>query len=64
MSLTFVIDHTGSMWDDIHAVQKGADQLLTKNLEKKSSDIENLVLVTVNDPGKCFYVFYFVVSLK
>lgn len=50
-SLTFVIDVTGSMWDNIEAVQKAMKEVVRK---AQSSSVKpyNYILVTFNDPGK------------
>lgn len=51
-SLTFVIDVTGSMGDDIQAVITATQRIVT---EAKDSNFvpENYVLVTFSDPGLC-----------
>ncbi|KAG6440386.1 hypothetical protein O3G_MSEX001254 [Manduca sexta] len=48
-SLTFVIDDTKSMRDDINQVLKEVDGIMNSVLNK-ASEIEDLVLVTFNDP--------------
>lgn len=49
-SLTFVIDVTGSMGDDIEAVVAATQNIVN---EAKDSDFvpENYILVTFSDPG-------------
>lgn len=49
-SLTFVIDVTGSMGDDIEAVIAATQNIVN---EAKDSDFvpENYILVTFSDPG-------------
>ena len=51
-SLTFVIDVTGSMGDDIQAVITATQRIVT---EAKDSNFvpENYILVTFSDPGLC-----------
>lgn len=58
-SLTFVIDDTGSMTDDIRQVKIGANAIFDTVLDSNESQIENFVLVTFNDPGKFFLRIYF-----
>ncbi|KAJ8720963.1 hypothetical protein PYW08_006428 [Mythimna loreyi] len=50
-SLTFVIDDTYSMHDDIAQVRSSVDWISNVVFNDKSSQIENMVLVTFNDPG-------------
>ncbi|XP_049878315.1 hemicentin-2-like [Pectinophora gossypiella] len=50
-SLTFVIDDTGSMGDDIAAVKAGANAIFDTVMNSNSSQIEDFVLVTFNDPN-------------
>lgn len=52
VSLTFVIDDTGSMGDDIDQVKYGTNLVFDTVLNTNSSQIENFILVTFNDPGK------------
>ncbi|KAJ2945335.1 hypothetical protein O0L34_g9427 [Tuta absoluta] len=49
-SLTFVIDDTGSMTDDIDAVKSGANAIFDTVINSNISQIEDFVLVTFNDP--------------
>ncbi|KAI5633527.1 immunoglobulin i-set domain-containing protein [Phthorimaea operculella] len=49
-SLTFVIDDTGSMADDIEAVKRGANAIFDTVLNSNVSQIEDFILVTFNDP--------------
>lgn len=51
-SLTFVIDDTGSMWNDIQQVKMGVNDIFEAVLNSKDSQIENYILITFNDPGK------------
>lgn len=51
ISLTFVIDDTQSMWNDIEQVKTQVDQIMDVALEEKSSEIKEFVLVSFNDPG-------------
>lgn len=50
-SLTFVIDDTNSMSDDIAGVRRSVDKIMNIVFNEKSSVIKNMVLVTFNDPG-------------
>ncbi|KAF9424430.1 hypothetical protein HW555_000569 [Spodoptera exigua] len=50
-SLTFVIDDTASMWDEIKQVKDEVNIIFEKVLSSKASQIENFVLVTFNDPA-------------
>nr|XP_021185692.2 hemicentin-1 [Helicoverpa armigera] len=49
-SLTFVIDDTGSMYNDIDQVRASVNQIMDTVFNEKSSLIDNMVLVTFNDP--------------
>ncbi|KAI8440932.1 hypothetical protein MSG28_009229 [Choristoneura fumiferana] len=49
-SLTFVIDDTSSMYDDISQVRSAAKSIIDIVLNEKSSQIEDIVVVTFNDP--------------
>ncbi|CAH0591582.1 unnamed protein product [Chrysodeixis includens] len=49
-SLTFAIDDTGSMGDDIDQVKRGANRILDIVFNEKSSAIDNMVLVSINEP--------------
>ncbi|KAJ8720962.1 hypothetical protein PYW08_006427 [Mythimna loreyi] len=49
-SLTFVIDDTASMTDDIAQVKRSVDRISDIVFNEKSSQISNMVLVTFNDP--------------
>ncbi|CAH0591580.1 unnamed protein product [Chrysodeixis includens] len=49
-SLTFVIDNTGSMWDEIDQVKEEANAIFETVLKSNASQIENFILVTFNDP--------------
>ncbi|KAJ8728639.1 hypothetical protein PYW07_006335 [Mythimna separata] len=50
-SITFLIDDTSSMEDDIKQVRKSVHRIKEIVLHEKSSLIDNMVLVTLNDPG-------------
>jgi len=50
-SLTFIIDVSGSMGDEINAVKKQCIELVT-NVQNTVNEPDNYVLVTFNDPGK------------
>lgn len=62
-SLTFVIDVTGSMGDDIEAVIAATQNIVN---EAKDSDFvpENYILVTFSDPGLLTYCTLFSKSLQ
>lgn len=51
-SLTFVIDSTNSMHDDISQVKNAARQIYNSVMSSQVSHIKNFVLVTFNDPGE------------
>ncbi|XP_045505024.1 hemicentin-1-like [Colias croceus] len=55
-SLTFVIDDTASMKDEIDQVKLRTKEVFEAVLNTKNSDIDNFVLVTFNDPGVQFRV--------
>ncbi|XP_026736713.1 uncharacterized protein LOC113500203 [Trichoplusia ni] len=50
-SLTFAIDDTSSMGDDIDEVKSSANRILDIVFNEKSSVIDNMVLVSINDPN-------------
>ncbi|KAJ8720964.1 hypothetical protein PYW08_006429 [Mythimna loreyi] len=54
-SLTFVIDNTYSMRDDIAQVRRNVDWISNVVFNDEASQIENMVLVTFNDPGAKFW---------
>lgn len=49
ISLTFAIDDTASMYDDIAQVTIGAEAIMNLVLSKKANDVKDFVLVTFND---------------
>ncbi|XP_061380842.1 hemicentin-1-like isoform X2 [Danaus plexippus] len=49
-SLTFVIDDTGSMWNDIDQVKEKTNEVFDAVLNSNASKIDDFVLVTFNDP--------------
>ncbi|KAM3966082.1 LOW QUALITY PROTEIN: hemicentin-1-like [Aphomia sociella] len=49
-SLTFVVDDTYSMTQEIKQVKDGARKILNIILDKRSSQIENLIHISLNDP--------------
>lgn len=51
-SLTFVIDDSGSMTDEIEQVKSSVDSIFEAVITSNASQIQNFVLVTFNDPGK------------
>lgn len=55
-SLTFVIDDTYSMWNDIAQVRSGASAIFdTVVSHKDESQIDNFILVTFNDRSDRIY---------
>ena len=50
-SLTFVIDDTGSMSDEIYQVKEKTKLLFDAVLKSNGSRIDDFILVTFNDPG-------------
>ena len=52
-SLTFVIDYTKSMKEEVNLLKEGIDKIFDKVCSSNTSQIENFVLVTFNDTGKC-----------
>ena len=52
-SLTFVIDYTKSMTEEIRSVKEEVNVIFDKVYSSKTSQIENFIIVTFNDPGKC-----------
>lgn len=61
-SVTFVIDDTGSMGDDIDRVIYGAKLVFDSVLNTNGSQIEDFILVTFNDPSK--YTFNILKYMK
>ncbi|XP_013195509.1 hemicentin-1 [Amyelois transitella] len=49
-SLTFVIDDTGSMGDDIDGVKENTNIVFDSVLRSNESQIDNFILITFNDP--------------
>lgn len=58
-SLAFVFDATGSMWDDLVQLRKGADLILETMLDREDKPIQNYVLVPFRDPGIQIKNIYF-----
>lgn len=52
VSLAFVFDSTGSMWDDLVQVKIGAERIMATMLERPDKPIYNYVLVPFHDPSK------------
>lgn len=63
-SLTFVIDDTSSMYDDISQVRSAAKSIIDIVLNEKSSQIEDIVVVTFNDPSKIFMDIFNIFMFK
>lgn len=57
-SLTFVIDDTGSMGNDIAEVKRGANAIFDTVMNSNASHIEDFILVTFNDPGELHFICY------
>lgn len=51
VSLAFVFDSTGSMWDDLEQLKKGAEDILNATLSRPDKPIHDFVFVPFNDPG-------------
>ncbi|CAL1547241.1 unnamed protein product, partial [Lymnaea stagnalis] len=51
-SLAFVFDITGSMYDDLVQVIKGAAEILQDALSRREKPLQNYVLVPFHDPGE------------
>ncbi|KAK6979756.1 hemicentin-1 [Biomphalaria glabrata] len=60
-SLAFVFDITGSMYDDLVQVIKGAGEILHDALSRREKPLHNYVLVPFHDPGQfsCFWLILF-----
>lgn len=50
-SLTFVIDDTGSMGDDISQVKDKTKLIFDAVLKSNASNVDDFILTTFNDPG-------------
>lgn len=52
VSLAFVFDSTGSMWDDLEQLKEGAGAIMTTMMERQlENPIYNYILVPFHDPG-------------
>lgn len=60
-SFAFVIDDTGSMYNEIEQVKVKTELIFDKIVESGSSQIGNIILVTFNDPRE--YFFYAIISV-
>ena len=49
-SLAFVFDTTGSMWDDLDKVKKGAQRILQSARQRQIQPLYNYLLVPFHDP--------------
>lgn len=54
ISLAFVFDRTGSMYDDLIQVRAGAAQILNTTIENGENAVKNYILVPFRDPGRVF----------
>ena len=52
ISLAFVFDRTGSMYDDLVQVRAGAAEILKTTIESGETAVKNYILVPFRDPGK------------
>jgi hypothetical protein len=62
VSLAFVFDSTGSMWDDLVQVKTGAERIMATMLERPDKPIYNYVLVPFHDPSKSVRIQDYTVS--
>lgn len=51
-SLTFVIDDTQSMQEEINQVKARTDDVFNAVLKSNASQIDEFIIITFNDPGK------------
>ena len=54
ISLAFVFDRTGSMYDDLVQVRAGATRIFNKTINNGESPVHNYILVPFRDPGRTF----------
>lgn len=52
ISLAFVFDRTGSMYDDLVQVRAGAARIFNSTIQNATSSVKNYILVPFRDPGK------------
>ncbi len=52
ISLAFVFDRTGSMYDDLLQVRNGATRIFNNTIKNGTSPVHNYILVPFRDPGK------------
>lgn len=52
ISLAFVFDRTGSMYDDLVQVRAGATRIFNSTIQNGTSSVKNYILVPFRDPGK------------
>jgi hemicentin len=52
VSLAFVFDRTGSMYDDLVQVRAGATRIFNSTIQNGTSPVTNYILVPFRDPGK------------
>lgn len=51
VSMAFVFDITGSMYDDLRQVIEGAGKILATTLSRREKILYNYILVPFHDPG-------------
>ena len=56
ISLAFVFDRTGSMYDDLVQVRAGASRLFNNTIKNRVPPIHNYILVPFRDPGRICYI--------
>lgn len=52
ISLAFVFDRTGSMYDDLVQVRAGAARILNTTIASGENAVQDYILVPFRDPGK------------
>lgn len=55
-SFTFILDSTESMKNEISIIKRNMPSIV-KDIEKEN-EIENYILLTFSDPGKCYFKFF------
>ena len=52
VSLAFVFDRTGSMFDDLVQVREGASRIFNNTIKNGTLSVQSYILVPFRDPGK------------